>query len=111
MLFSLCVGRYGADLQQLMKALFFQEEGVVHALVWNLRLPRILLVCISGAALALSGLLFQTVFQNPLASGDVIGASSGCSLGAVAALLLSLPSWCVEATAFLGGLCLSLIHI
>lgn len=102
---ALCVGRYGTDIHALMEAIFLQKEGVVHALVWNLRLPRIVLVCISGAALAVSGIIFQTVFQNPLASGDVIGASSGCSLGAAAAILLSLSSWGVEISAFIGGLC------
>ena len=56
-------------------------------------MPRILLVSISGAALAVSGVVYQTIFRNPLASGDVIGASSGCSLGAVFAILFYQESW------------------
>lgn len=103
---SLCVGRYGSSLSDIGRALLFSGDELTHALVWNLRMPRILLVCISGAALAVSGVVYQTIFRNPLASGDVIGASSGCSLGAVFAILFYQESWFVELCAFAAGMLL-----
>lgn len=56
-------------------------------IVWELRLPRVIAAVLGGAALALSGLVLQTVFRNPLAGPYVLGVSSGASLG-VALLLL-----------------------
>lgn len=106
---SLCVGRYGSSLSDIGRALLFSGDALTRSLVWNLRMPRILLVCISGAALAVSGVVYQTIFRNPLASGDVIGASSGCSLGAVFAILVYQEAWFVELCAFLMGMVLVIL--
>lgn len=106
---SLCVGRYGSSLSDIARALLFSGDELTQSLVWNLRMPRILLVGISGAALAVSGVVYQTIFRNPLASGDVIGASSGCSLGAVFAILFYQESWFIELCAFLMGLLLVIL--
>lgn len=79
---SLCVGRYSIKLDEIVNIIFNNADKVQEAnLLLNIRLPRILLVIISGAALALSGMVFQSIFQNPLISPDVLGVSSGCSLG------------------------------
>lgn len=106
---SLCVGRYGSSISEIWNALLLTGDEITKSLVWNLRLPRILLVCISGAALAVSGIVYQTVFQNPLASGDVIGASSGCSLGAALAILMFSNAWATELSAFIGGMIVVLL--
>jgi iron complex transport system permease protein len=55
-------------------------------IVWELRLPRACLAWVVGAALALSGTVFQGLFRNPLADPFVIGVSGGASVGAVAAI-------------------------
>jgi iron complex transport system permease protein len=66
--------------------------GIVHGdpstqlIFWQIRLPRILLSLLGGAALAVSGLGFQTLFRNPLAEPYTLGVSSGAALGAVLAL-------------------------
>jgi iron complex transport system permease protein len=52
------------------------------AVVWNLRLPRVILAFITGGALAVSGAVFQSVLKNQLASPYILGVSSGASLGA-----------------------------
>ena len=52
------------------------------AIVWYLRLPRVLLAFIVGAALSVSGAIMQSVLRNPLASSFTLGVSSGASLGA-----------------------------
>lgn len=79
------------------------------AIFWQLRLPRVLLALLSGAALAVSGLGFQTLFRNPLAEPYTLGVSSGAALGAVLALRLGgsvvfgLPL--VAFASFVGALC------
>lgn len=57
------------------------------SIVWNLRLPRVLLAFLVGGALAVSGTVMQSVLKNPLASSYTLGISSGASLGA--ALVIS----------------------
>lgn len=53
-----------------------------HYIIWNYRIPKAFTAILSGGALALSGLLMQTLFRNPLAGPFVLGISSGASLGA-----------------------------
>ena len=52
--------------------------------LWELRLPRVLLAAAAGVNLALGGLLLQAIFRNPLAEPYLLGLSSGGALGAVA---------------------------
>lgn len=58
-----------------------QGEGMAGTILWKLRLPRLLLAAFSGSALALSGLLMQAYFKNPLAGPSVLGVTSGSTLG------------------------------
>lgn len=60
----------------------------IETIVWQLRLPRVLLAGLVGAALALAGAVFQGVFRNPLADPYLIGSASGAGFGAV--LVMSL---------------------
>ncbi len=57
------------------------------AIVWQFRLPKALAAAFSGAALAVSGLLLQTLFRNPLAGPSVLGVSAGASLGVAIVVL------------------------
>lgn len=59
-------------------------------IIWLLRLPRVLLVIIVGAGLAVSGVIMQAIVQNSLADPYIIGISSGASLGATIAIFLIL---------------------
>lgn len=104
MLIALLCGRYGSTMSEVWHAILWQSDVITQKLIWNIRLPRILLVVMSGGALALSGVIYQTIFKNPLASGDVIGASSGCSLGAVIAILLFNSTMMTEVFSFIGGI-------
>lgn len=58
------------------------DEGVARIL-WELRIPRVLLGWITGATLAICGLIFQALFRNALASPDMLGVSTGAAFGAV----------------------------
>ena len=60
------------------------------AILWAIRLPRVLLGALVGGALAISGAALQGVFRNPLADPGIIGVSSGAALGAVAAIVFGL---------------------
>jgi len=73
----------------------------------NIRLPRLVLGLLVGAALAVSGVLMQAVFGNPLADASVVGVSSGAALGAAASLTFGWATfgmWTTPALAFAGGL-------
>src|SRR5438093_6752428 len=56
-------------------------------ILFQLRLPRVLLAAVVGAALATAGAVFQALFRNPLADPAIIGVSSGAALGAIAVIL------------------------
>ncbi|WP_368042432.1 FecCD family ABC transporter permease [Gordonibacter massiliensis (ex Traore et al. 2017)] len=70
----------------------------------NIRLPRILVVVMVGAALAVAGASYQGMFKNPLVSPDLLGASAGASFGACLALLLDLSNLYVQLFAFVGAM-------
>jgi len=78
-------------------------------IVWNIRMPRILMAVIIGMALAGSGVVFQAVFQNPMADPYVLGISSGAAFGAavviVSGLVVSVPFFStVTIGAFIGAM-------
>ncbi|MER7762274.1 iron chelate uptake ABC transporter family permease subunit [Streptomyces sp. NPDC097619] len=79
--------------------------GLLDALVWESRFPRVLLAAAVGAGLAVSGAVLQAVTRNPLADPYLLGVSSGASTGAVAVLLLGVGgSVSLSTGAFAGGL-------
>ncbi len=65
-------------------------EGISGAIIMNIRLPRVLCVALTGAALSLCGAAMQGLLRNPLADGSTMGVSSGASLGAMLAILLGI---------------------
>ncbi|MEX2458388.1 MAG: iron chelate uptake ABC transporter family permease subunit [Actinomycetota bacterium] len=77
-------------------------------ILFQLRLPRVVLAGIVGAALAVSGAVFQALFRNALADPAIIGVSSGAALGAIAVLLTgtagALGGLAVSGAAFVGAL-------
>jgi iron complex transport system permease protein len=79
------------------------------AILFQIRLPRIVLAGIVGGALAVAGATYQGVFRNPLADPYLLGVASGAGLGAVLAFILPVPRHllsvgAVQAFAFLGGI-------
>lgn len=73
------------------------------AIVWDLRLPRVLTAAAVGAGLALAGAVMQSLTRNPLADPYLLGLSSGASLGAVAVLVVGV-SLLLPVAAFAGAL-------
>lgn len=66
-----------------------EESEITRNIVLKSRVPQALTAIVAGAGLAVSGLLMQTVFRNPLAGPSVLGISSGASLGVAFVILLS----------------------
>lgn len=106
-LLSLSIGRYPVSIDALLGALRAQLTGAdmntAQLALVRVRLPRILLAMTVGASLSLSGAVYQGLFKNPVASPDLLGASSGASFGAALAILLGFHSAGVQAASFLSG--------
>lgn len=110
-LLSFVVGRYGVPLGQVVRILL---SGVLPLeqtwtdnmaiAVMNVRLPRILLACLVGCGLSAAGTGYQTVFQNPMAAPDILGASSGACFGAALAILTGQSTVMITVFAFLASL-------
>lgn len=108
---SFRLGRYPVSLRELAGILIGRHFGVrqfwsdtQEIAVLNIRLPRILLSVLVGACLSAAGAAYQGVFQNPMASPDVLGASAGAGFGAALAIFLGLGSGAATVLAFGMGL-------
>lgn len=109
---GLMLGYTPLSLTEVFDALV-RHDGVAADIIWDLRLPRIILSSAAGMGLALSGIVMQAMFRNPMASPYIMGISSGASLGAVAGVFLgSGLAWgagVVGLGAFVGALLMSAI--
>lgn len=108
---SFSVGRYPVSPVELVQNLwwhFFDPGSItsaqVQTVIFNIRLPRVLVSMLVGGALSVAGASYQGMFKNPLVSPDILGASAGASLGACLALLLSMSNTMVQLFAFVGGM-------
>lgn len=81
---SICIGSVTVPPEELLAALTGQGSGTHRAIILYVRMPRTAGCLVSGAALAVSGAVIQTVLSNPLASPNVIGINAGA--GAAVAL-------------------------
>jgi iron complex transport system permease protein len=101
---NLALGSVDIPLRTVMRILTGQDgASMIHEnIILKSRLPQALTAMMAGAGLAVSGLLMQTVFRNPLAGPSVLGISSGSSLGVAVVILLS---------GSLGGVALSRIGV
>ncbi|MFA6109715.1 MAG: iron chelate uptake ABC transporter family permease subunit [Candidatus Latescibacterota bacterium] len=111
-LLALGVGPAGVPPRGVLRALGLGTgvgDPVETAIVLNIRLPRVLLAVLVGAALAQSGAVMQGFFRNPMADPYLIGVSAGAALGASLAVFLSLDFWFlgvngISACAFAGAI-------
>lgn len=97
---ALYFGRYPITLQALLAG-----DAMAVRTFTVLRLPRAVMALAGGFGLGVAGFVYQTVFRNPLASPDIIGVSSGASVGAAFAILfVSSGTLSTTVCAFAGGL-------
>ena len=118
-LLSVLWGRYAISLPQLFGILVSRAipteaswPAMAENIVWYVRLPRILLAILVGAALSVSGASYQSIFRNPMAAPDVLGASTGSAFGAALAIVQGLDGMGITLCAFLSGLlCMGLVML
>jgi iron complex transport system permease protein len=102
---SLSLGDFKIPIVDVVKTLFGGGDKATEFIVNQLRLPRALTAILVGAALGISGAIFQSIARNPLASPDIIGVTYGASAFAVFAIVtLSLTGWAVAGFAVFGAL-------
>jgi len=111
LLLALSAGRFAVSIGDVFAIVVAKLTGApsnvapaVETVIWQVRGPRVVAAMLIGAALAVAGTAFQGLFRNPLVSPDILGASSGASLGAVFGIFFSLGIFAIQALAFAGGL-------
>lgn len=90
-LFALCAGQFQIDAGTVFAELFGAGNAAqknVHTVIFNIRIPRVLMALVAGAGLSASGAAFQSLFANPLATPDTLGVANGASFGAALGILL-----------------------
>lgn len=121
-LLSLAAGASDASVAAVASDLLFGSGDVSvrdRVVIYDIRMPRVVMGVLIGAALAVSGAVMQGLFRNPLADPGLVGVSAGAGLGAVAVIVLGTSSlamftfWlgtlAVPMAAFFGGLVTTLI--
>ncbi|MGL4608850.1 MAG: FecCD family ABC transporter permease [Trueperaceae bacterium] len=112
---SVSVGAVALPFEKIIRIILHNTLGltlgewkaVEEQIVWEFRLPRVLLAAIVGSALSVAGTVLQAMVRNPVADPYVLGISSGASIAAVAVITLgagALGGLSVSAAAFLGSL-------
>ena len=104
-------GNVKIPVSRILQILFTKTGSLDEVnIIWKIRLPRIVMAAVLGGALALSGFLLQTFFENPIAGPFVLGISSGAKLF-VAIIMIGLidrfgraSSWTLIAAAFVGSI-------
>ena len=104
-------GSVSVTAAQMCEVLFRKTtEGTFYHIVWDIRMPRMLAALFLGGALAVSGFLLQTFFQNPIAGPYVLGISSGAKMVVAVVMIVCLgkgiqmSSFAMVLAAFFGSL-------
>lgn len=85
---SLTTGTFRVPLSAVVDCLLGRGTGADQFIVMSLRLPRLVCAVLAGAALGMSGAVFQSMSRNPLGSPDIVGFTSGAASGAVVQIVL-----------------------
>lgn len=111
-LLSFSIGRYYIAPMEIIKVILnrilnkniFNSTAEKEAVILILRFPRIMGAILVGSSLSLSGATYQGTFKNSLVAPDLLGVSSGASIGAAVAILLQFNPTLIQIFAFFGGL-------
>ncbi|KAM9862772.1 iron chelate uptake ABC transporter family permease subunit [Leucobacter sp. BZR 635] len=102
-LLSIATGTYTLSLREVLGGLLGTGDAGTLLVVREWRLPRALLAALFGAALGMSGAIFQSLTRNPLGSPDIIGFASGSYTGALIVMLVTGVGYFAVAAGALGG--------
>lgn len=92
-LFSLSVGAAGIPINRVAALLFQNQASIGHSIIFDIRLPRIILGFAVGGSLSLAGVILQGMFRNPLVEPYTLGISGGAALGVSLDIVLGLASF------------------
>ena len=101
---SLLSGSVDLSFSDLMSYVLGDLPDLQRQVFEDIRLPRTLAAFVTGAALALAGVLMQVLLRNPLADPYILGLSGCAAVGALASIMLGLGGWWLSSTAFVGAL-------
>lgn len=108
---SILLGKYRVSAGEVVDILLRKLLGRpqtwsnnTNVALFNIRIPRICVAALVGAALSMAGLVYQALFRNPMVSPDILGASTGSAFGACTALMLTLSAMGVQTMAFCMGI-------
>jgi iron complex transport system permease protein len=89
---AVSTGSTGSNIGETLAILFGRgdSQSIEATIIWQIRLPRVVLSTMVGSTLALGGLVFQALLRNPLAEPYILGISGGSAIGAILAMLLGL---------------------
>lgn len=104
MLWAITLGAVDLSIREVWNATWGDGDRKTLLVVRTLRWPRIATAVVIGMALAISGMLFQSIARNPLVSPDIIGINSGATVVAVAWLVMTSNTSQVPLAAFLGAI-------
>ena len=108
-IFALTTGQYHIRMETLWRVISLKLSGqapgddlaVPSMVLWSVRLPRVLMAIIAGAALAVGGVVFQSIMKNPLVSPSFLGVTHGAAFGAALAIVfIGQAALTVEGSAF-----------
>ena len=107
---SVAFGAVSLSPGQIVSGLFDTSDRVAHQIVWNLRVPRVMVAGLVGMNLAVSGVMLQGIMRNPLAAPAIVGVTAGAGLAATAVMVLfsGLPTF-LPLAAFGGAMTASVI--
>ncbi len=107
---ALMLGYYDITPGQTLAVLFpniftnVEYSNTIETIITKIRMPRVILAILAGAGLGVSGVAFQGLFANPLATPDTLGVSAGASFGAAIGILFGFSAFGVQVSALLFGL-------
>ncbi len=108
---SFVIGRYPLTLGDFVKTFYWHFRDPSHIadpnmeiVIFNVRLPRVLVVLMVGAGISMAGAAYQGMFRNPLVSPDILGVSAGASFGAALAIINSSTIATTQITALIFAL-------
>lgn len=107
---SMLLGKYGFGAEDyaryalaLLRGESLKDFEVMHTLLLEIRLPRILACVLIGASLAISGAAYQAMFVNPLVSPSILGVLSGAGFGAAVGMFFRLNEYLIQLSTFSFG--------
>lgn len=112
-IFSLTMGNASISIIQAWRDLLANHPSLHQTVVWEIRLPRVILALLVGATLGLAGAAMQGFLRNPLAEPGILGVSSGAALGAVIVLYfgVSAAAWYWLPGAAIAGALIALVFV